>query len=230
MHTRTGSVFCKGTAIDNPQAWMHRREAVLNPHVPRDLAPRLRWQVAASGWLVTGFDRAPGRHVDIAPDSADLPLLTATLTAMSTTPAPGPPVKILTAGERWGGRISPELLAGDVLVHSDVTPKNFLVDDAHGRIAVVDWCTPVRGAAWIDTALMIVRLIRAGHTPAQAEAWAAQVPAWADATPTTVTLFARGTADRIAATNAQTPAVHLRELAAAADAWARHRAAEPAHV
>ncbi|WP_231954702.1 hypothetical protein [Actinoplanes derwentensis] len=71
LHTGTGRPFCvKGARDDNPRAWMQRREALLNPHMP-PFAPRLRWQVETAGWSLLGFDRAPGRHVDVTPGSPD---------------------------------------------------------------------------------------------------------------------------------------------------------------
>ncbi|GAB1692223.1 hypothetical protein [Krasilnikovia sp. M28-CT-15] len=71
--------------------------------------------------------------------------------------------------------MAPELVDGDTLLHTDVTARNFIMSSS---VSVVDWSTPCRGAAWIDTALMVVRLIRAGHTPEQAERWATSVPMW----------------------------------------------------
>lgn len=222
LHTDNGEAFCcKGARKDNPRAWMQKREARLNPHMPT-FAPRLRWQIEVAGWSMLGFDRAPGRHIDVTPGSADLTPLAATLTAMSTTRAPGPPVQIQPATARWAEWIPPELVDGDTLVHTDVTTKNFLI---HGEdIAVVDWSIPCRGAPWIDTALMIIRLIRAGHTPDQAERWAEQVPAWRAASPEAVTSFAAACATRGAERARQSSAPHLKQLANAAADWAAHTA------
>jgi hypothetical protein len=217
LHTSTGDVFCKGCETDHPQVRMHWREARLNGHLPR-FVPRLRWQVKAGGWVVNGFDRAPGRHIDVTPGSPDLPVLAATLKAMSATSAPA---MVQSATVRWSGRIAPEIVDGGALIHADVTPKNFLVDG--GKIAVVDWASPCRGAAWIDSALMVVRLIRAGHTPAEAEVWAAQVPAWAAASECSVTAFAAMRAEHLAERAHRESAVHLRELAVAAAGWAAFR-------
>jgi hypothetical protein len=220
LHTSRGEVFCKGVTGSNPLAWMHRREATLNPHMPA-CAPRLRWQVETDGWLLLGFDPAPGRHVDLAPGSPDLPRLAATLTTMAGTPAPVASVPVQPASARWAQWIEPEPLAGDTLVHSDVTPKNFLIKD--GSVAVVDWSMPCRGAPWIDTALMVIRLVRAGHTPAEAEQWASLVPAWRDAHPERVTTFAAGWAQQARDQARGSPAAHLIDLAEAATRWARQR-------
>jgi hypothetical protein len=222
LDTSDGRYFCKGAAAANPLGWMHRNEARINPHLPPQM-PRLHWQVEQDGWLLLGFEYVDGRHPDLAPGSPDLSAVAATLTAMTTALTPCPPIRVQPATLRWADRIAPDLVDGDTLAHTDVTPYNFLI---HGsRVTVVDWSMPCRGAAWIDAALMIVRLIRAGHTPDQAEAWAGRIPAWPAARPEAVDAFA----DAVAALNRerqhQRPAAtHLGPLADAADCWARHRA------
>ncbi|WP_179277146.1 hypothetical protein [Actinoplanes regularis] len=228
LHTSTGKSFCaKGARDDNPRAWMQRREAQLNPYMPT-FAPRLRWQAEATGWSILGFDRAPGRHIDVTPGSPDLGPLVATLTAMSTIPAPAPPVKIQAATARWANWVAPELVDGDTLVHSDMTTKNFLIDG--GNVTVVDWAIPCRGADWLDTALTVIRLIRAGHTPAEAAQWAEQVPAWRIASLEAVQVFATACANLGAERARQSSAPHLTQLADAAADWANFVAAERGHL
>lgn len=222
IHT-TGRSFCvKGARDDNPRAWMQKREARLNPYMPV-FAPRLRWQIEEAGWSVLGFDRAPGRHIDVTPGSPDLAPLAETLTAMSAVPAPAPPVKIQPATARWAQWMAPELVDGDALVHTDVTTKNFLIH--HGTIAVVDWAIPCRGAPWLDTALMAIRLIRAGHTPAAAAQWAHAVPAWREAPPPAVDAFAAACTALSAERAHQSTAPHLQQLATAAARWSQFIAA-----
>ena len=216
-----GRFFCKGVAAENAVGWMHRNEARVNAYLPATV-PRLRWQVETDGWLLLGFAHVDGRHPDLAPGSPDLPVLAATFSAMATALTPCPPVNVQSAVARWADRVAPEAVDGDTLVHTDVTPYNFLLRG--GDIAVVDWSMPCRGAAWIDAALMIVRLIRAGHTAEQAEAWAGQIPVWAAARPAAVDAFARGVAVLKKQRHEQRPAAaHLGPLADAAELWARHR-------
>jgi Ser/Thr protein kinase RdoA (MazF antagonist) len=162
---------------------------------------------------------AAGRQADVCPGSSDLPALAGALATMSRTPAPSS--RIQPATVRWAGWVAPDLVDGRQLVHTDVSPKNFLI--AGQAIAVVDWAAPVRGAGWIDTALMVVRLIRAGHTPAQAEQWAEQVPAWRQAPGRAVTAFADARARLSSVRASQSSAVHLREIADAAARWAASR-------
>lgn len=50
-----------------------------------------------------------------------------------------------------------------------------LVDD---RAHIIDWAWPTRGAAWIDPAILILRLLEAGHTLVEADAFAQRFPSW----------------------------------------------------
>lgn len=225
LETSNGRFFCKGAAADNPMGWMHRNEARINPHLPHQM-PRLHWQVDADGWILLGFEYVPGRHPDLSPGSPDVPAVAATLTAMATALTPCPEVKVQAATARWADRIPPEAVDGNTLAHTDVTPYNFLIHG--GGMTVVDWSMPCRGAAWIDTALMVVRLIRGGHSPEQAEVWAGQIPAWSAARPEAVDAFAAGIAALSRERQQQQPsATHLGPLADAAADWARHRHARP---
>jgi hypothetical protein len=71
---------------------------------------------------------------------------------------------------------------------------------------------------------MIVRLIRAGHTPKQAKAWAGQLTAWPAAQPESIDAFAAGIANLSRERQSQQPpSSHLSSLADAADCWAQYR-------
>jgi Ser/Thr protein kinase RdoA (MazF antagonist) len=100
---------------------------------------------------------------------------------LAATSCPDLPLK--RAEERWAGYVESavalELLRGDTLLHTDHNPMNVLIADA--AVHLVDWAWPTRGAAWIDPACLALRLMAAGHGPAEAEACAARVPAWAEA-------------------------------------------------
>jgi hypothetical protein len=221
LETRSGLVFCKGAAAGNPMGWMHRNEARINPHLPAQV-PRLQWQVENDGWLLLGFDYVDGRHPDLSPGSPDLPAMAAALSQMATTLTPCPAVKVQAATARWADWIPPEAVDGNTLVHTDVTPFNFLLH--RNGVTVVDWSMPCRGASWIDTALMTIRLIRAGHRPEKAEAWADRIAAWSGAEPESVNVFAAGIAMLSRERQSQRPsASHLGPLADAAECWARHR-------
>lgn len=220
VHASGVAQFCKGIETAHPHAWMVHNEARVNAALPPGIAPALRWTVEYDGWLLLGFDYAAGRHADLTVRSSDLPRLAATLDhlAEALTPCPLEPIQPATA--RWAGRIAPELVDGNTLLHTDMTPRNFLVGEA---VAVVDWSSPCRGAAWIDTALLVVRLIRAGHTPQQAETCAAAVSAWAAASPAALDAFATAMAALYRQRHRASPAAHRGELASAAHRWAAWR-------
>ncbi|WP_437109200.1 aminoglycoside phosphotransferase [Streptomyces sp. enrichment culture] len=176
LDTDHGPIFVKGIPTNHPQAPAQRREAAINPHLPR-ACPRLYWHLETAGWDLLGYEVLPGRHADYAPGSADLPLIAAALAELQEITAPsGIPVK--AAEQRWSAYAPPgtaTLFTGDTLLHTDLAPHNVLVDD---RAHIIDWAWPTRGAAWIDPTILILRLIEAGHTPAEADAFARRFPSW----------------------------------------------------
>ncbi len=219
LHTDGGPVFCKGVRTAAASAWLHRNELTVNPWLPAHLVPRVRWSVEAAGWLLTGFDHVDGATPDISPGSPELGLVASALVELTAALTPAP-VTVRSFTRRWAGLVEPAVVAGNTLLHTDMTPRNFLV--AGERVWVVDWATPSRGAAWIDAALMVVRLIRAGHEPASAVSWAQAVPAWGAAPPASLTAFAWALAGLAHRRSETDPAPHRRELADAARRWACH--------
>ncbi|GIL32030.1 hypothetical protein [Actinocatenispora comari] len=246
LHTVSGLVFCKGVRDGHRLARMHHTEARA---AAAGAGPTLRWQVDTDGWLLLGLEHLPGRHAELQPGSADLSRLARALadTADRLTPSPLDPVQPLAA--RWAHplgwaqladqppgwldewtrdhlkqlteveRAAPALVDGDTLAHTDPAPQNWLVDAQRARL--VDWAWPARAAAWIDTALLVVRLIDAGHSVGQAEQWARTVAVYADAPGTSLTAAA------VAISGLWTlragPAGRQHELAVAAQRWAHHR-------
>lgn len=219
LHTPAGQVFCKGGRTDGPKSWLYRKEARINPWLP-EAAPRLRWTVERDGWLLLGFEHAPGRHPRLEPGSPDLDAVADLLVALARELAPCPPIEVQPFTERWRGLIAPELVDGDNLLHTDMTPRNFLLGD---RLRLVDWSAPCRGAAWIDTAFMLVRLIRAGHSPADAEQWADRIPAFAEADAEAVTEFTDALVRLWEWMHRTAPAPHRGPLLDAARQWHAHR-------
>ncbi|MBB5160055.1 hypothetical protein [Saccharopolyspora phatthalungensis] len=218
LHAGGGHVlFCKGVRLDTSRARMYRHEARVNPYLPSEVAPRLLWQTEVDGWLLLGFDHVPGRHADLAPDSPDLPLIADALRTIGASLTPSP-VDAPQLAEQWARlaawrrlahdqdaepdqwlrdrlgdfidreRRAFEAIEGDALAHTDLHPLNVLVCD---RARVVDWAWSRRAAPWVDAALLVLRLIDAGHTAAAAECWAADaLPAWSAASDETRTDFA----------------------------------------
>ncbi|MEU7618966.1 hypothetical protein AB0B27_23110 [Micromonospora rifamycinica] len=219
LDTAGGTFFCKGCQVDGPTDWLHRNEARVNRWLP-PAAPRLRWTVERSGWLLLGFEYVPGRHPDLAPGSPDLAPLADLLAGLAHTLTPAPPVSVQRFTDRWRDLIAPQLVDGDTLLHTDMTPRNFLLG---GRLRLVDWSSPARGAPWIDTAFLVLRLVRAGHEPADAEKWAARIPAFAAAPGHAVTAFAGALVQLWERKQHTAPASHHGPLLAAARCWAAYR-------
>jgi hypothetical protein len=219
LYTAAGPVFCKGIADtgDGRRGLMHRHEADVNPWLPSAVAPRLRWRIELDGWLLLGFDHVPGRHADLAPGSADLPLVADAVSALARELAEcGADAPLLA--RQWQ-RFVPwrrlakdvpadldewacdhldqltdwecravELADGDSLVHTDLHSLNILV--AGDRARVIDWAWSRLGCAAVDVAFLIARLVAAGHAPIEAERWAETIPLWRHTPTDTRTAFA----------------------------------------
>ena len=210
LTTTKGVAFVKAAPSGAPIAPHYVRERavnrVLTPGVP---APRLLWADDIAGWHVLLFEHAPGHPADLSPGSPDIrPVMDAA--AALSVPCPwgeAPPVTgkirgLLRVAEEqladfpadtgWYGPLVKGLdldeFTGPTLLHADLHADNLLVDN--GQAQVVDWSLACSGAAWVDVALLIPRLIDAGHTPAQAEREAARVPAWGTAPADAVTALA----------------------------------------
>lgn len=180
LYTASGSLFLKGIRTDHPAVIAQRREAAINPHV-RTVTPELLWQAEVDGWDLLAFEAVEGRHADYTPGSSDLPKVVDMLTELGRIRAPKLPLRV--AEERWAEHVddpaSLELLAGDTLLHTDISPYNVLITCGPARI--IDWAWPTKGAAFIDPCYFAIRLMAAGHAAQEAESWAARVPAWREA-------------------------------------------------
>ena len=104
-----------------------------------------------------------------------------------------------------------------------MAPHNVLID-SDGTARLIDWAWPTRGPAWVDPAIWVIRLIDAGHTAAQAEDWAANLPAWHAAPPAALTAFAHANAalwQELAGNDITSR--WKQHMAASAHQWSRHR-------
>jgi thiamine kinase-like enzyme len=129
------------------------------------------------------------------------------------------------AEQRWAAYVDDDtdlaLLAGTTLLHTDYNPLNVLMT-ADGAW-IVDWAWPTRGAAFIDPACFLLRLMLGGHTAAQAEAWAAQCTSWRQTPDHAINVFAIACArlyDEIALDD---PQPWKKGFAAVAQDWAEYR-------
>ncbi|MET9112373.1 aminoglycoside phosphotransferase, partial [Streptomyces zhihengii] len=174
LHTSAGTVFVKAAEHGHPWA-AQRTEAAINPHVTA-VSPRLLLHLDSAGWDVLVFEFVPGRSADLRPGSPDLDQVADVVAALGRLPLPD--LDLPTVQEHFAtGSETAELdqLAGGDLLHLDLNPDNIRVD---ARARIVDWASPTVGAAWVDVAGLIVRLLDAGHTPEAADRWARQLPAW----------------------------------------------------
>nr|WP_281170506.1 phosphotransferase [Actinokineospora enzanensis] len=148
------------------------------------IAPRVVFACDVGEWLVVGFEFLSGRRANLRPGSRDLPSVREVVTRIAGIRAP----RLKSLGERWAGtawwhrladeapqlvngwdvdgaqRLSdhvPELVDGDRLLHTDLHADQFVIGD--GTIHVIDWGFPGRGAPWVDSAFLALRLFDAGH-------------------------------------------------------------------
>ncbi|TCO64963.1 phosphotransferase [Actinocrispum wychmicini] len=239
LSTDSGRVFCKGVTTGSSLAVMHRNEIAVSPVLPERLAPRLLWHLDVDGWLLLGFEYVSGYHANLSPGSPDLPAVAEAVQEIRQVPAPsGRPM-----AAQWARALKPELespppadtdpwsvanadrlvawasrapdhMDGDSLVHSDLNPANFLVAK---RAWVIDWAWWRTGAAWIDPAYLVIRLIAEGHDAGAAEKWALQFDSFAAAPPDALTAYSASVLRLWERRFANTPATN------AARAWTQYR-------
>ncbi len=222
LETQTGPVFVKGLPTDHAGVVRQRREAMINPHV-LPVAPKLLWHAEDAGWNLLAFEYIPSaRHADYTPGSPDLPKVVATMNRLRGITCPNLPVKQAT--QRWSAYLDDgahTLLAGDTLLHTDFNSLNLLVTESSTWI--VDWAWPTRGAAFIDPACFLIRLITHGHTPARAEWWAGRCTGWNQAPPHAIEAFAVASTRLYAEIARDDPQPWKQRLAEAAAQWLAHR-------
>jgi len=166
---------------------------------------------------------AGAKHANYSPGSADLPAVLQVINRLQQIPCPDLPVK--RAEPRWAAYVDDDtslgLLAGTALLHTDFNPLNVLM--TAGGTWIIDWAWPTRGAAFIDPACFLLRLMLCGHTAAQAEAWAAQCISWRTTPHEAINVFAIACArlyDEIAGDD---PQPWKKRFAAVAQDWAEYR-------
>ncbi|WP_233438517.1 phosphotransferase family protein [Actinokineospora spheciospongiae] len=203
--------FVKGVrGVSRRMRWL-RNEITGSLRAP-GIAPNIVFHADVDDWLIVGFTYVPGRRADLRPGSADLPLVAETLSRINRVRTPDlRPLRDRWSGTDWWTRLAdeapehirgwdaremarvsaaaPALVDGTSLLHTDLHADQFLISETN-RVHVIDWGFPGSGAPWVDTAFMTLRLVDAGHTPAEAESWARTIPAYADATPDALTAFA----------------------------------------
>lgn len=224
LHTRDGRVFVKAARKepdrDGPEVLSLRREAAINPFVS-EFAPQLHWTVETGKWFALGFDHITGRAADFTPGSSDLEILAKTVHALQSTPCPD--VVRMVVERRWQSIADDVIpMAGDALLHTDLNEDNFLITD-DSRAYLVDWAFVARGAAFVELGLLIPWLLKAGHTPEQADSWVSQFPSWTDADPAHVDLFSEVFAAKWRVNSETHTADWVRLHAELTGRWAEYR-------
>ena len=252
-------MFVKGIAADHVLYPRYGEEAAINQALPATVpVPRLLRSWEAGGWLLMAFADVDGRHPDTAMGSPDtdraLALLDALPAAVTPSPITGAPGFVDAVGEEflgwkllgdaaieldsWSTRHLDRLAVterawhsdadGTTLLHADLRPDNTILS-ADGDV-VIDWAYLHQGAAWVDPAMFLPHLIRAGHTPAQAEAAMATVTAFSQAPAAAITSFAialTGYWERNSRYPGPPGVPYLRsyqaEMAAVGRQWIQHR-------
>jgi len=92
------------------------------------------------------------------------------------------------------------------------------------KVVIVDWAWPTRGAAFIDPACFLLRLMASGHAAASAERWAAQCAGWDQAPAPAVNAFAIASARLFAEIARDDHQPWKQQLASAASQWMTYRA------
>jgi hypothetical protein len=227
IDTADGRVFVKGMPSGHRQVISQAREAAVAPLVT-EISPALLWHFDEAGWNVLGYEHVDGRHADYTPGSADLNRLVRIMDTLSAIKIPDDPGLLQRAEARWKPYASnPEIalvFAGPVLAHSDWAPDNVLISPHRGWL--IDWAWPTLGAAWTDPACWVLRLMASGGFIAPAaERQASRLPAFKEADPAHIDLFAAANVRLWKEISASSKNTWTKKMAQAAQAWSAYRQA-----
>ncbi|MFC4066907.1 phosphotransferase family protein [Actinoplanes subglobosus] len=221
LRTAEGHYFLKALPVDHRWVWTQQREAEMAPHLGT-VGAGLVARIVEEGWDALLFEALDGHHADYSPNSTDLDCVARLIARIGELPCPDLPLRL--AEQRLAAYTSEDLLhhlAGDRLLHTDLNPANVLVSDGEARI--VDWGWATRGAAWLDAAYWVSWLVTAGHSPEQAEEWAAQVPTWQVAPIDALTAFAGANARMWAEIGDGSTDPWTRRIVSASESWWQYR-------
>ncbi len=111
-----------------------------------------------------------------------------------------------------------------MLTHSDWTPDNVLI--SADQAWLIDWAWPTLGAGWTDPACWVLRLMASGgHTARQAEQQASRLPAFRNADPAHITIFAKANTRLWAEVAESSTSPWTHDTAHAAKTWNAYRLA-----
>lgn len=221
VRTEVETLFVKGLPAGHHRVWTQGREAAINPHV-HGIAPKLVWQAIDSNWHVLGFAHVEARHASWKPGTEDVEPMLDVMEELAGRPLPPVAVGRMTDRMRtYAESDELHLFDGSALLHTRWNPKNVLVRDGGARL--VDWAWVSLGAAWIDPALWVLRLIAAGHEPEQAEFAASGHEAWRHASYEALWAFSRAQARRWDSIAAQSGDDSPKPMQQAARTWRDYR-------
>ena len=246
-----------GTPLNPESPGIHRREAAVTAALPDAVpVPRLRGTYDDGDWVALVFDEVDGRMPHSPWVAAELRLVTGAVTSLarSLTPCPLPSPRLardeigedmlcyreLAADppadldpwerrhlDRLAGLAASALdvVDGDTLVHYDLRADNLLL--AGDRVWFVDWPWAFRGAAWLDTVMLLKDAAFHRHDP---EPFLAGHPLLNGVDPWNVTAFVAGLAGYFATASRRPAPPGLRTVRAFQQAqhattlaWVRRR-------
>ncbi|OZM70247.1 aminoglycoside phosphotransferase [Amycolatopsis antarctica] len=253
-------VYAKALPSDSPRLGNYHAERDVSRRLPSAAPVPGLLSTVDGDWLVLVFSDVDGTRPKLRPGSPDLSAVFTTLGALARTltpcPLDGVPTAVDDLGpllrgwtelsadppadlDPWALRNLDSLVAmetswypwaaGDTLLHNDLHPGNLVVSGP-GRVLVVNWRYPARGAAWLDLVSLVPHVLAAGHEPADVDRLLRRrpalhgVPLWAV---TAYIVALAGHAER-SSRLPEPPATSgvraaQRALAAAGRAWIAHR-------
>lgn len=221
VHTDVQTLFVKALPAGHPRVWTQSWEAAINPYV-HGIAPQLVWQANDTAWHVLGYAHIEARHANWKPGTEDVEPTLDVMEELAGRPLPPVEVKRMTDRIRtYAESDELHLFDGSALLHTRWNPENVLVRDSGARL--VDWAWVSLGAAWIDPALWVLRLIAAGHDPEQAEFAACGHEAWRHASYEALWAFSRAQARRWDSIAAQSADESPKPMQQAARTWRDYR-------
>lgn len=184
-----------GMPLNPESPGLYRREIEVAAALPSGVpAPRFRGSYDDGDWVALVFDEVDGRmpHEPWRPDELRLVADAVTGLSRSLTPCPVPSPRLARDEMRepmlgyrslaadppddldpWERRHLDRLAAlaessldvvdGDTLVHFDLRADNVLLSGS--RVWFVDWPWAFRGAAWLDSVLLMLNAAYHGHDP-----------------------------------------------------------------
>lgn len=211
LDTGQGAVWVKALPQASPAAVRLRHEVAVGRVLPAGVpAPGLLWGGLVDRWWVGVWEAVAAGPASLEPGAGPVEVVRAlracrralspcpwrrgphvwasTLAGLwvkarqATAQPPASLPRLRLAGEvmrRTEGLEHPRRWPREVLCHGDMNPRNLLA--RAGGVVLVDWAHAGAGPAWLDAALLVPRLVAAGHTPAEAERLVAGMPGWRDA-------------------------------------------------